>query len=62
MLDWILKKDVRLTCKTAREMKTYASQGRMDVAEPQKRGARFTINLNKATNYAPKLMKPIARK
>ena len=32
----------------------YASEGHMDVAETRKRGARFTINLNKATNYAAK--------
>ena len=59
-LDWILKKDVRLACKTACEVKTYASQSHTDVAELQKRGARFTINLNKATNYATKLTKPTA--
>ena len=51
-LDWILKKDVRLVCKTACVVKIYASQGHTDVAELRKRGARFTINLNKATNYA----------
>ena len=60
LLDSILKKDVRLACKTACVVKTYASQGHMDVAEPQKRGARFTINLNKATNYTAKLTKPTA--
>ena len=59
-LDWIPKKDVRLACKTACEVKTYASQSHTDVAELQKRGARFTINLNKATNYATKLTKPTA--
>ena len=62
LLDWILKKDVRLACKTACVVKTYASQGHMDVAEPRKRGERFTINLNKATNYAANLTKPTARK
>ena len=62
LLDWILKKDVRLACKTSCVVKTYASQGHTDIAEPQKRGARFTINLNKATNYTAKLMKPTARK
>ena len=60
LLDWILKKDVRLTCKSACVVKTYASKGHMDIAEPQKRGARVTINLNKATNYAAKLTKPVA--
>ena len=59
LLDWILN---RLACKTACVVKTYASQGHMDVAEPRKPGARFTINLNKATNYAAKLTKPIAGK
>ena len=67
MLDWILNKDARLACKTACVVKDYASQGHTDVAETidnetQKRGARFTINLNKATNYAAKLTKPTARK
>ena len=42
LLDWILKKDVRLACKTACAVKTYASQGHTDVAEPRKRGARVT--------------------
>ena len=60
LLDWILKKDVRLACKTACVAKTFASQGHTDVAEPRKRGAKFTINFNKATNYAAKLMKPTA--
>ena len=36
LLDWILKKDVRLACKTACVAKIYASQGHMDVAEPRK--------------------------
>ena len=62
LLDWILKKDVRLACKTACVVKTYAPQGHTDIAEPRKRSARFTINLNKATNYAAKLTKPTARK
>ena len=47
LLDWIAgldSEDVRLACKTACVVKTYASQGDMDVAEPQKRGARVTIN------------------
>ena len=42
LLDWIPKKDVRLACKTACVVKTYASQGHTDVAEPRKRGARVT--------------------
>ena len=62
LLDWILNKDVRLACKTACVVKAYALQGHTDVAEPRNRGARFTINLNKATNYAAKLTKPTARK
>ena len=66
LLDWIdgldSKKDVRLACKTACVVKIYTPQGHTDVAEPRKLGARFTINLNKATNYAAKLTKPIARK
>ena len=65
LLDWIAgldSEDVRLACKTACVVKTYASQGHTDVAEPRKRGARFTINLNKATNYTAKLTKPTARK
>ena len=41
---------------------TFASQGHTDVADPWKWGARFSINLNKATNYPTKLAKPIARK
>ena len=36
LLDWILKKDVRLACKTACVVKTYASQGHTDVAVPRK--------------------------
>ena len=59
-LDWILKKDVRLACKIACVVKIYASQGHMDIAEPRKRGARFAINLNKATNCAAKLTKATA--
>ena len=51
-LDWILKKDVRLTCKSACVVKT---QGHTDIAEQEKRCARVTINLNKAINYATKL-------
>ena len=39
-----------VACKTACVVKTYALQGHTDVAEPWKRGARFTIILNKATN------------
>ena len=62
LLDWILNKDVRLACRTACVVKTYASQGHTDVAETRKRGGRFTINLNKATNYTAKLTKPTARK
>ena len=62
LLDWILNKDVRLACKTACVVKAYASQGHTDVVETQNQGARFTINLNKATNYAAKLTKPTARK
>ena len=42
LLNWILKKDVRLACKTACVVETSALQGQLDVAEPQKRGARFT--------------------
>ena len=59
LLDWILKKGVRLACKTACVVKTCASQGHTNVAEPRKRGARVTINLNKAINYATKLTKPV---
>ena len=62
LLDWILNKDVRLACKTACVVKAYASQGHTDVVEMRNRSARFTINLNKATNYAAKLTKPTARK
>ena len=62
LLDWILKKDVRLACKTACVVKTYALQSHTDVAEPQKQSARFTINLNKVTNFAAKLTKLTARK
>ena len=36
LLDWILKEDVRLACKTACVVKTYASQGHMDVVEARK--------------------------
>ena len=62
MVDWILKKDVRLACKTACVVKTNASQDDTDVAKMRKRGARFTINFNKATNYAAKFtIKPAAR-
>ena len=67
MLDWIAGldrwtgfEDVRLACKTACVVKIYTPQGHTDVAEPRKLGARFTINLNKATNYAAKLTKPTA--
>ena len=42
-LDWIPKKDVRLARTTACVVETSASQGHTDVAELQKRGARFTI-------------------
>ena len=56
MLDWIAgldSEDVRLTCKSACVVKT---QGHMDIAEPEKRCERVTINLNKAPiNYATKL-------
>ena len=62
LLDWNPKKDVRLACKTACVVETSASQGHTDIAEPGKRGARFTITLNKATNYTAKLAKPIAQK
>ena len=43
LLDWIPKKDVRLACKTACVVKTYASQGHTDVAEPRKRGAEGSL-------------------
>ena len=65
LLDWIAGLDseekCRLACKTTCVVKTYASQGHMDVAEPRKRGTRVTINLNKAINYGAKLTKPVAR-
>ena len=61
MLDWIQKKDVRLACKaTCMCIEDLCLAMSYDVAEPQKRGARFTINLNKATNYATKLTEPTA--
>ena len=45
LLDWIAgldSEDVRLACKTACVVKTYALQGHTDVAEPRIRGARVT--------------------
>ena len=49
-LDWIPKKDVRLACETVHVIETSVSQGHTDIAELWKRGDRFIINLNKATN------------
>ena len=65
-LDWIAGLDSEERCQTSMQdcmcSEDLCLARYTDVAEPQKRSARFTINLNKATNYGAKFTKPTARK